>query len=38
MGPHFDTYFKDSIEKRSKEHSSMDDKMNVSGLLCDFFK
>jgi len=38
MGPHFDTYFKDSIQGRAKPNSSMDDKMYVAGVLCDFWK
>jgi len=38
MGPHFDTYFKESIQRRAKPTSSMDDKMYVAGVMCDFWK
>jgi len=37
MGEYFDTYIKESLNKRSKATSSMDDKMYVAGVLCDFF-
>lgn len=38
LGGQFDDKFKNSIAKRCKPTSSMDEKMYSAGILCDFYK